>query len=280
MVKMYAGTSEQLQVYCEEIGAMTRLRYCSLRGSSDSGTAGAVDGGSSRSGPCQSSPSGPACVTCACVRVCVVYTCIISNYITVSLESDIYDIKDSFRSDLNKCISKAPEIRTPHYTGQNDRSQCCPLKRGSTVVLKKDVSSQSPPDQHVSELGKLAVFLVLHLNEAPLGLTAEHLLTAHRHLTIAADYCKRNVLLEEREGRWKEGREGRWEGGKVGGREGGKVGGREGRWKGGRRGRGGGRKGGKVEGEGEKGKEGTYVGGREGRWKGREEREGGKGGEV
>ncbi len=52
-----------------------------------------------------------------------------------------------------------------------------------------------PPDQHISELGKLAVLLVLHLNEAPLGLTAEHLLAAHRDLAVTADHRKWNVLL-------------------------------------------------------------------------------------
>ena len=52
------------------------------------------------------------------------------------------------------------------------------------------------PNQHVPELGELAVLLILHLYEAPLGLTAVHLLPTDGHLPVAADHGKRDELLD------------------------------------------------------------------------------------
>ena len=55
-------------------------------------------------------------------------------------------------------------------------------------------------DEHVSELRELAVFAVLHLNEAPLGLPPQQLLPSDCNLPVTAYHRKWNVLLQrERE---------------------------------------------------------------------------------
>ena len=55
----------------------------------------------------------------------------------------------------------------------------------------KECIVRSLLDQHVPELGKLAVLLVLYLHKAPLGLSSQHTLASHRHLLVAADHGKR-----------------------------------------------------------------------------------------
>ena len=51
------------------------------------------------------------------------------------------------------------------------------------------------PYEHVPELSKLTVTLVLHFNKAPLCLTTKNLLTANGHFTITTNHSKGDVLL-------------------------------------------------------------------------------------
>ena len=53
------------------------------------------------------------------------------------------------------------------------------------------------------------MLLVLHLDEAPLGLAAQQLPAPDRHLTVAANHRKRDVLLGEGEGEEEGEEEGR-----------------------------------------------------------------------
>ena len=68
---------------------------------------------------------------------------------------------------------------------------CGHTKRAIEVLL----------DEHVPQLRELAVLAVLHLDEAPLGLSAKQLLSPDCYLTITAYHCKWNELLEGRRGR-------------------------------------------------------------------------------
>ena len=72
-----------------------------------------------------------------------------------------------------------------------------PLNR---LLLLCSRSVDYSPDQHVSEVGKLAVLLVLNLNEPPLGLAPHRLLPPHHHRMVATNHRKWNELLQAEEG--------------------------------------------------------------------------------
>ena len=64
----------------------------------------------------------------------------------------------------------------PYQSSPSDPAgESCVVRKGLTSVIRSRCGHSL--DEHVSELGELAVFAVLDLNEAPLGLSAEQLLS-------------------------------------------------------------------------------------------------------
>ena len=78
-------------------------------------------------------------------------------------------------------------------------SGCCALSADKVSVCC--ALSANSPDEHIPEVGKLAVPLVLNFNEPPLGLTAKRLLSSHHHCVVTANHRKRNKLLRKDRGR-------------------------------------------------------------------------------
>ena len=55
---------------------------------------------------------------------------------------------------------------------------------------------QGSPDEHVPEVGKLAVLLVLHLHQSPLGLAAQYLLATNAVDVVTSNHSKGDQVLQ------------------------------------------------------------------------------------
>ena len=70
------------------------------------------------------------------------------------------------------------------------------MKNVNIIIIVESTVAHSL-NEHVSNLSKLAVFLILHFNKAPLGLSAKDPLATNAHLLVTANDSKRYELLKK-----------------------------------------------------------------------------------